>query len=202
MGVAGAPLAAVQSCMLPRGIAAHPSPACLSLAALQTNYACGEGEVITGLDVAWEPAPVAPFTNIATGMRIYCASPDVCAAAASPAPAPAAASAAPGPNYAQLPVGAWSDWYGPVKGPPYYGGICPCNTILQVRCRWLRWGCGLAARVLVCPGANTAPAVLCAPSCSNWLCGVTIGLLTPLLRLARWRGSQAIAKDPTPTPLW
>lgn len=35
----------------------------------QTEHFCRPGEVVTGIHVAWEPAPVAPFTNLATGNR-------------------------------------------------------------------------------------------------------------------------------------
>lgn len=31
------------------------------------TYSCLPGQVVTGLHVAWEPSPVAPFTNLATG---------------------------------------------------------------------------------------------------------------------------------------
>lgn len=37
------------------------------------------------------------------------------------------------PPCSDLPSGIWSEWYGPVMGPPYYTGICPCKTTLQVR---------------------------------------------------------------------
>lgn len=30
-------------------------------------YSCPPGQVVTGLHVAWAAAPVAPFTNLATG---------------------------------------------------------------------------------------------------------------------------------------
>lgn len=33
----------------------------------QMTYSCRPGEVVTGLQVAWEAGPVAPFTNLATG---------------------------------------------------------------------------------------------------------------------------------------
>lgn len=50
-----------------------------------------------------------------------------------PSPPPPAVAASPPPLYTELPTGTWSEWYGPQAGPPFYGGVCPCQTVLQVR---------------------------------------------------------------------
>lgn len=54
-----------------------------------------------------------------------------------PSPPPPTVAASPPPLYTELPTGAWSDWYGPQAGPPFYGGVCPCQTVLQ---KWIIWG--------------------------------------------------------------
>ncbi|KAI7843246.1 hypothetical protein COHA_003080 [Chlorella ohadii] len=83
----------------------------------QTNFTCQRpGQRITGFQAAWEPSPVRPGTNIATGVRVHCSDPDICIAA----------------SWDALPSGTWSEWLGPGHGPSHYGGICPCNSTLQV----------------------------------------------------------------------
>lgn len=104
---------------------------------------------MTGVQVAWEAAPVAPFTNIATGVRLYCTDiatcpiadgPGTTAPVASPSPTPQpppppAAAAAP-PPAPELSVGTWLDWVGK-PGPTdtfLNAGICPCGSAISVRC--------------------------------------------------------------------
>lgn len=46
-------------------------------------------------------------------------------------PPPPSSPAAP-PIEIATPTGSWSDWYGPQKGPAFFGALCPCGTTLQV----------------------------------------------------------------------
>ena len=75
-------------------------------------WACLPGEVMTGLQVAWEPSPSGPSTNLATGLRMYCENPSTCAGGPVPhtskqpaAPRPAA-SATWCPSLARARVGS------------------------------------------------------------------------------------------------
>lgn len=59
--------------------------------------------------------------------------------------------------YTELPTGTWSEWYGPQAGPPYYGGICPCKTVLQVRTKWPNPGMAGGWVPALLPGLRLAP---------------------------------------------
>lgn len=198
--------------VLELGVAASPLPhLCPCSVTLQANFSCDPGEVVTGVHVAWEPSPVPPYTNVATGVRIYCADPNTCApidtgnvTAASTAP-PTAPPTPPAPdsNYTQLPTGVWSGWIGPVKGPPYYGGICPCNTIMQAS--------GAACmRSAACSGADCSMPAACpgclllttrpGNACRSCKHGTTPRSPALAARRARWRASRGCASGPTTSP--
>lgn len=54
-------------------------------------YTCDDPtHVVTGLEVAWEPAPTPPSPNIATGVRVHCGASTSCEEGGVAAPAPAA----------------------------------------------------------------------------------------------------------------
>lgn len=129
----------------------------------QGEASCRPGHVITGIHVAWEPAPVAPFSNLATGVMVHCSDPNTCPGSSADAPAPTypASSPPPGPPKHDIPSGTWSDGSpapptsppaAPVDGnssvgvrdwSPWLGrstpqstiGICPCPGFIQVRSR-------------------------------------------------------------------
>jgi len=79
------------------------------------------------------------------GVRVYCSIPGDCSTTPG-APTPAAPVVLPPPPPPPLvlpsppallpsnglPVGVWSDWLGPKKGPAVYGSICPCGTYVTV----------------------------------------------------------------------
>ena len=67
-----------------------------------------------------------PYTNIATGIRIYCENPNTCGSPVTVAPPPP-----PTPDN-PLPFITWTPWLGPFGGPANYGGICPCGTFVSV----------------------------------------------------------------------
>ena len=66
-----------------------------------------------------------PFTNIATGIRIYCENPNTCGS-------PVTATPPPPPSSNPLPFITWTPWLGPFGGPANYGGICPCGSFVSV----------------------------------------------------------------------
>ena len=99
-------------------------------------WACLPGEVMTGLQVAWEPSPSGPSTNLATGLRMYCENTSTCAegpgahTSKQPAAPRPAASATWCPSLARVRVGsvaapfpAWSAVLKPPDPPPSPGSV-------------------------------------------------------------------------------
>ncbi|PSC76263.1 dynamin-related 4C-like [Micractinium conductrix] len=100
------------------------------------SWKCKPGQLVAGFNIAWEPSPKAPFTNLATGVRIYCENPNTCGPPLPPGPPVAPAPApTPAPNVI-VPPGSWSAWVGPRAGPGIYNGTCPCGTFITT---WNVW---------------------------------------------------------------
>ena len=53
----------------------------------QFQWSCLPGELVTGLHVSWETSPLAPATDLATGVRVYCENPNTCGGGPVPTPA-------------------------------------------------------------------------------------------------------------------
>ena len=124
----------------------------VGFACSQANWKCQPGELVAGLHVAWEPAPVPPYTNIATGIRIYCENPNACGPPVASTPPPPPRPVPPSPPVADP---GWSTWIGRPT-PQSTIGVCPCGGYIQVRaCRRLLVG---AVPALHCLSAVAAVA--------------------------------------------
>ena len=134
---------------------------------LQGSWKCLEGEKVAGFNIAYEPSPTPPFTNISTGVRIYCENPVTCGGGTpGPSPSPAPAPSPPAASTI-VPSGSWSAWVGPNAGPGIYDGTCPCGTFITVRL-------GRGAR-----GAQVLPRCGAARQLGVWRCGAGVSLLLP-----------------------
>jgi hypothetical protein len=100
---------------------------------LQVNWLCRPGELVTGMNVAWEADPNDASKNLATGIRVYCENPlTACGPLPSPTPPPAPPPVSPPPPVRR---NGWSDWFGRQTNQNSVG-ICPCGTWINVR--WCR----------------------------------------------------------------
>ena len=117
----------------------HATSACVA----QVSVSCTNGEVVVGLEVSWAASPVAPYTNLATAIRVYCMVPscDIITpsppALLSPPPPPPLPLLSPPPPIPASPKpppsGRWSMWFGSLLGPLSASGACPCGTYIRVR---------------------------------------------------------------------